>query len=234
MVLLEPLFSIKMKCINCENDYQTSRVRPSFKKGSGTDSDFCVRYKEFNPDYYVVRVCPFCGFSSSENFTDKLTKAQKEEFNEKIGNNWSMKDYCNSRTWEEAMQTYKLGLLCAQIKGEKDRVVAGLLHHIAWLHREKGDVVQEKRFLEFALNAYIKVFETEGQDLNNARLMYLIGELHRRLLNFTEAVKWFTRVINDKRIMDAGMIKKCREQWITVREDMLSAKLELPEEMKEA
>lgn len=228
---LEPLFNVTVNCPYCEIQFQTSRVRPSFKKSSKTDTDFCVHYKDINPDFYVVRVCPFCGYSTTENFSDKLGKSQRVDFEVKVKSNWNMRDYTGERTWDEAMQTYKLALICGQINGEKDRVIAGILHHIAWLYREKNEEVQEKRFLRFALNAYIGVFESEGADLNNARLMYLIGELHRRLGEFNEAVKWFGRVINDKRIMDASMIRACREQWATAREEMLEAKIELPEEM---
>lgn len=65
--------------------------------------------------------------------------------------------------------------------------------------------------------------------MNNARLMYLIGELNRRMKHYGEAVKWFGRVINDKRINDAGMIRASREQWIVTREDMLADKVELAE-----
>ncbi|MNR68824.1 hypothetical protein D3C85_1936290 [compost metagenome] len=49
--------------------------------------------------------------------------------------------------------------------------------------------------------------------------------------NYKDAVKWFGRVINDKKIMDAGMIRASREQWIATREDMLAQQMELPEEM---
>jgi uncharacterized protein (DUF2225 family) len=80
----------------------------------------------------------------------------------------------------------------------------------------------------------VKVFETEGADVNNARLMYLIGEIHRRLGNYQKAVLWFGRVINDKKIMDSAMIRACREQWVQTREDMLAARMELPDEMKES
>jgi uncharacterized protein (DUF2225 family) len=232
--MVEPLFSITVKCIYCENSFQTSRVRPSFKKATQTDSDFCVHYKDINPDFYVVRICPFCGFAGSENFSDKLTSEQRADFEIKVANQWKPREYGNERSWEDALQSYKLGLFCAQIKNEKVRVVAGLLHHIAWLYRYKNDWKQEERFLEFALDAYISVFESEGLDLNNAKLMYLIGEINRRLSHYNEAVKWFSKVINDRKILDAAMIKACREQWIVTREDMLQANLDLPEEMKQA
>lgn len=224
---------IKVTCICCEQTFQTSRVRVSFKKSAKTDTDFCIHYKTVNPDYYVVRVCPFCGFSFSENFSDRFTPKQKQLYLDKLGRNWNGLDLTGERDWNGAVQSYKLALLCAQIKEEKDRVIAGLLHHIAWLYRYKDNKEQEMRFLQFALDAYVKVFEIEGADVNNARLMYLIGELNRRLGNYQKAVLWFGRVINDKKIMDAAMIRASREQWVQTREDMLAARLELPEEMQE-
>lgn len=231
---VEPLYKVKVTCICCAAEFETSRVRPSFKKSMGTESDFFVKYKGINPDYYVVRVCPSCGFSMTENFSDKLSPASRSEFELRVRTNWAARDFGGERTWEDALLTYKLALLCAQIKEEKERVIAGLLHHIAWLYREREDSEQERRFLEYALGSYVKVYETEGDEINNARLMFLIGEVNRRVGSYHEAVKWFTRVIDDKKIMDSAMIRACREQWAQTREDMLAAQLELPEEMKNA
>lgn len=231
--MVEPLYTTTVNCPCCENKFNTSRVRPSFKKPYRTDSDFCQHFKAHNPDFYVVRVCPYCGYASTENFATQIGNKQRQAFKSKVSDYWAMQDYGGERTWEDALATYKLSLLTAQAVGEKDRIIAGLLHHIAWLYRYKEDRVNEERFLQHALDAYISVYENEGVDLNNARLMFLIGELHRRLWQYNEAVKWFARVINDKKIMDAGMIRACREAWITTREDMLAAKMELPEEMQQ-
>ncbi|WP_127587361.1 DUF2225 domain-containing protein [Paenibacillus koleovorans] len=230
---VSPLYQIKVKCTCCEQQFQTSKVRPSFKKSKGSDTDFCVHYKEMNPEYYVVRVCPFCGFSMTENFSDKMTPRQKSDYYDKLGSKWVSREFGGERDWATAMQSFKLALLCAQIKGERDRILAGLLHHIAWLYREKSDKEQELRFLQFALDAYVRVFQGEEENMNNARLMYLMGELNRRLKKYHEAVRWFGRVINDKKIMDAAMIRACREQWVQTREDMLADKLDLPEELQE-
>jgi uncharacterized protein (DUF2225 family) len=232
--MVEPLYKITVNCPCCENKFATSRVRPSFKKAYRTDSDFCLYYKENNPDYYVVRVCPFCGYASTENFAAQIGSKQMAAFKAKVTDYWTMHDYGGERSWEDTLATYKLALLTAQIVGEKERVIAGLLHHIAWLYRYKEDRVNEERFLQHARDAYISVYETEGSELNNARLMFLIGELHRRLREYNDAVKWFARVINDKSIMDSGMIRASREAWATTREDMIAAQLELPEELRQA
>ncbi|OBZ09608.1 hypothetical protein A8L34_20215 [Bacillus sp. FJAT-27264] len=217
---LIPLYSIKVQCCNCDHEFSTSRVRPSLKKAVRRDADFCSYYKNENPDYYVVRVCPQCGFASTENSADKLADWQRKAFNDQLGKRWKTRDFGDKRSWEEALETYKLALLCAQSINDKDRIIASLLHHIAWLYRYQGDTAQEMRFLQYSLDAYIKVYEGDGSGGNDARLMFLIGELNRRTGNFSDAVKWFSRLVNDQRIMDAAMIRAAREQWTILREQM--------------
>lgn len=230
---MEPLYQIKVVCSCCESSFETSRVRPSLKKAVKRDSDFCSYFKEVNPDYYVVRVCPYCGFASTENFAERLSDKQKKAYLDKIGNQWQIRDYGGSRDEADAMECYKLSLLSAQTVGENERVIAGLLHHIAWLYRYKGNAEQENRFLAFALGAYISVFENERDSLNNARLLFLIGELHRRLGQYNDAVRWFSRVIHDKNITDSAMIRASREQWQSIREELTGRGMELPDEMKQ-
>lgn len=231
---LEPLYSIKVTCYSCEHEFSTSRVRPSFKKAVRSDSDFCSYYKNENPDYYVVRVCPKCGFASTENSTERLTDGQRKLFADKISKRWIERDFSGHREWEAALETYKLALLCAQTIGDKERIIASLLHHIAWLYRYQGNEEQEQRFMKYCLDSYIRVYELEGVGANNARLLYLIGELSRRIGEFHQAVKWFSRVINDKNIIDAAMIRASREQWGVLREQMIGRQMELPSEMNPA
>ncbi|AIQ43555.1 DUF2225 domain-containing protein [Paenibacillus sp. FSL R7-0297] len=217
---LIPLYSIKVVCCNCEHEFSTSRVRPSLKKAIRRDADFCSYYKDENPDYYVVRVCPKCGFASTENSADKLVEWQRKSFEAQVGRRWVTRDFGDKRSWEVALETYKLALICAQSIKDKERIIASLLHHIAWLYRYQGDMVQEQRFLRYSLDEYVKVFENDSSGGNDARLMYLIGELNRRVGDFAMAVRWFSRVINDQRIVDAAMIRASREQWAILREQM--------------
>jgi len=218
--LIDPLYTVKCTCLMCGNDYHTSKVRPSFKKPYQRDTDFCLYYQEINPEYYVVRVCKYCGFAATENFTMKISDSQKRQFLDTIGMHWTGRDYGGVRSWKDALETYKLALLCAQIKEESSRVIAGILHHIAWMYRYKGMKEMEERFLRYALEAYMSLFEGAENQLNDAKLMYLIGEINRRLKNYHEAVRWFSRVVNDKRIMDSNMIRACREQWGLINDEM--------------
>ncbi|WP_235775208.1 MULTISPECIES: DUF2225 domain-containing protein [Paenibacillus] len=219
-VALEPLYSIKVKCCNCEEEFMTSRVRPSLKRAVRRDADFCSYYQNENPDYYVVRVCPHCGFASTENSVERLTDWQRKTFMMQIGSRWETRSFEGKRSWSEALETYKLALLCAQAIQDKERLIASLLHHIAWMYRYNGDKAQELRFLKHSLDSYINVFQHEGISGSDARLMFLIGELNRRTGQFNEAVKWFSRIVNDRQIVDAAMIRAAREQWGVIREQM--------------
>jgi len=229
---MEPLYQTKLVCVCCEAEFVTSRVRPSLKRAIRSDTDFCAYFKSVNPDYYVVRVCPFCGFASTENSNARLVDWQRSAYLERVGKHWRMRDFGGERSAEDALACYKLALLCAQIIKEKDRVMAGILHHIAWLYRYEGNAEQERRFLQYALEAYIKTYQSERELMSNARLLYLIGELNRRIGNFNEAVRWFGRVVHDKSIMDSAMIRASREGWQAIRDEMTGKGAELPPEMQ--
>ena len=43
------------------------------------------------------------------------------------------------------------------------------------------------------------------------------GDLNRRLGNDREAILYFARIINDKSINDAGIIRMARERWQDMR-----------------
>ncbi|UHA74654.1 DUF2225 domain-containing protein [Paenibacillus sp. 481] len=230
-MIIEALFQIDADCPYCEHTFKTSRVRSSFKRPYKMDSDFCPHYKEDrpNPDFYVVRVCPKCGCASTEHATKRWLPHQRVAFEAKVAKQWQSREYGGERSWEIALETYQLALVTAQAISESQRVIAGLLHHMAWLFRYRGAEELEKRYLQFALDAYINTYEQEWRDQNDAKLIYMIGEMHLRLSQYNDAAKCFARIIHDKRIMDASVIRAAREQWVVMRERMAADKLGEPD-----
>lgn len=217
-MILDPLYLSTTDCPCCETPFEITRVRPSFKNPSRSDTDFCGYYKEVNPDFYVVRVCPSCGYAFSENAAKQLTDEHKALYFNEIGKYWTVQYFHGERNIQQALIAYKRALMIAQLMNEDDRLIAGLLHHIAWLYRYLENDQEEQRFLQFALEQYIVVYENEVNSGKNARLMYIIGELYKRTGQYNEAVKWFSRVVNDHSIVDAGMIRASREQWKEISE----------------
>lgn len=129
---LDPLYRIQVTCPCCDQSYETSRVRPSFKKALRSDSDFCGYYRpEANPDFYVVRVCLRCGYASTEHSLGQLNERQKQAYRERLSSRWTSRDYGGERSLQQAMDCYKLALMTFQAVGESERLIAGILHHLA-------------------------------------------------------------------------------------------------------
>lgn len=232
---VEPLYELSTTCPACGHSFRTSRIRPRFKKAIRVDSDFCPHYSnpDLNPDYYVVQVCEKCGCGTTEHASKHWSEQQTKLFKETVAAQWKPHAYGGARSWQEALETYQLALITSQAIKESQRIVAGLLHHIAWLYRYKENVEQEQKYLKFALNAYLAVYERESIELNDTKLIYVTGEIHRRLGEYGDAAKCFAKIIHDKRVMDAAIIRSAREQWAVMREEMQRLQLETPDQLFE-
>ncbi|NLC11024.1 MAG: DUF2225 domain-containing protein [Firmicutes bacterium] len=212
--MTEDLFLKNCDCPLCGKAYATPRVKRSKLRPSKVESDFCIRYKGLNPIYYQVMVCPNCGYSYTEHFSP-LRPQDKEMLKKRISP--AKNDFTGERTLELAVESYKRALLCAMMKKEKHSLLAALNLHLAWLYRFAEDKSREEEFLQRARDYYLKMYEEEADIKDLARVVYLIGELNRRLGNIKEAGRWFTRVINDKEINDRGIIRMARERWQELR-----------------
>ena len=215
--MLEPLYQKTIVCDHCNTQFPTSKVRSSVVRVAKTDSDFCAHYKDINPNFYDVRVCPSCGNATTEKFTVSLNKLTRQIFQDKIGKNWSVKDYGGERTVEDAIKCYKLALLNAQIREERALIIAQLCHHIAWFYRFAENQPEDQRFLGFALKNYEQAYINEKSDFNLGKLMYLIGELYARTGNHTEAIRWYGKVVNDRSISEQGIVQMARDRWTDLR-----------------
>lgn len=222
---LEPLYDRKITCLCCKKTYMTKKIRSRFIKAIKHDTDFCSYYhkEDLNPLLYYVSVCPHCGFSSSEEFTSYFPAATLEEIKSKICNNWSGLNYCETRTIEESINTYKLGIYSATLKKEKYIAIAGLYMRLAWLLRTYNHTEQEIRFTDLALDAYIKSYmedDYQNTHMSEVRLLYLIGELSRRTEKYKQATLYFSKVIQKQNeTIEKGIVQMARDRWQEFREE---------------
>ena len=229
---VKPLYTLTAECPACSQSFSTSRIRPRYKKAVKLDSDFCPYFADpdLNPDYYVVQVCEHCGCGTTERAQKRWSDHQRAEFNKRVASQWKFRSYGGQRSWQDALETYQLALLTAQTIRDSQRVIAGLLHHIVWLYRYEGHHELEQRYMRYALNAYQEVYERESDD-NDARLIFIMAELHRRLGEYLEAAVYYARIIKDKRIADSAIIAAAREQWTIMRKEMKEQQMETPDEL---
>ncbi|UYZ21394.1 DUF2225 domain-containing protein [Mesobacillus jeotgali] len=225
MTQIEPLYDKKYTCAMCENSFTTKKVRSRFVKVLNFDTDFAPLYADGyeNPNFYYINVCPDCGYSFTDDFSGYFPPGAKQVIQDKICNQWVPHDYGAERTIQDALNTFKLAAYSSMLKKEKHIVTAGLYIRIAWLYRSTENLDQELRFSKLALKEYTESYSTgdyKGTQVSELRLMYLIGELSRRLGQTQDAVRFFSKVIEKQRqSVEPQIIQLAKDRWQEMRED---------------
>ncbi|MEK4759001.1 DUF2225 domain-containing protein [Viridibacillus sp. FSL E2-0187] len=221
---ISPYYEKQIDCIHCKKKFKTIKVRSKFIKVSNSESDFHPLYEnDVNPLFYHAFVCEHCGFSFTEDFTKYFGPSISEEIDQKISLHWKKHSFEKERTIDDALQAYKLALVCGKIKKEKHITLAGLALRTAWLYRTLENKEQENRFMLIARNQYIDAFSNgdyNGTSMSEVRVIYIIAELSRRLGEREEAIRYFSRVIEKQRTSnETKIIEMAKEQWQTMRHE---------------
>ena len=217
----EALYEKNIKCPICNNSFSSKKLRASACRVDKRDEDFCTFYKEHNPMYYEVFVCPNCGYAASESAFDSLSARELTAVKEMLSGKVVNRNFCGERTINDALDSFKLALFMAKSREAKDSLIAGLCLKLAWIYREMADE-KENEFLQYALEYYKLAYDKENLPLGNMdeiSVQYLLGELSRRLNKLKDAVHWFNKAVsNPERAANPRIEKMAREQWIAAKE----------------
>jgi len=227
MVVDSSLYSRKYTCPVCENEFSSMRVKTSALRPDKRDTDFCVFYKGQDPNHYAILVCPECGCSGFDSGFEDLTEDQKNQYRKNLKDRWSPRDFGGPRTAAEALEAHLLALATYQVIGVKKSLMGKLCMRIAWIYRFQEDP-KEKVFLDFAVRNLTEAFSTERLDEdkeNELMILFLLGEMNRRIGNFTDASKWFSMLLADPEVKKRRHLEiRAREQMSATREDFQKTK----------
>lgn len=217
---VDALYSKKVKCPVCRNEFTTSKMRTTKIRVDKVDGDFMNHYKSENPVKYQVFVCPKCGYSATESNFNSIRPAEREIILKEVSARWKERDFSGARTEDDAIQCYMLALYCGQLIGLKNYDLGNISLKIAWFYRTK-ESAEEMRFLQNALELFEQAFYKEdllSLSTDEITLGYLIGELYRRLGRKKEAVSWFGKIVSNPFIKTNPRIENlAREQWLLAK-----------------
>jgi len=196
----EPIYQSVVKCPACEQDFEITKVRSRAIRLIKHDTDFCPYYEGENPLFYEAVVCPHCGYASHITSMGELNSIEKRKTREFISKRWTPRSFSGRRTWDKALEAFKIVLLNLNVREAPQSEIAKICIRIAWLYRYAGDSELETCYLNHALNSYRRAYEQE--DLSAARLdqyttLFIIGELCIRTGRKEEAMHWFSRLIKE-------------------------------------
>jgi uncharacterized protein (DUF2225 family) len=218
---LEPLYTKKIKCYICENTFTSLKVRSRFVKPLSVESDFGPVFKQEepnNPLLYYVTVCPSCGFAFTEDSANYYGQMARKRVQEEItAKREQNHDYCGKRDFPKAVSTYKLAIFSGQLVEAKHIVLANLCLRLAWLYRGASRKEEEERFLELAASEYAQSYtysDFDPQTTPEMKVLYLVGELNRRLGNYNKALQYFSTVTeHPEKSRYMKYVNLARQQW---------------------
>jgi len=192
------LYDKEVTCPVCENIFKARAVKTSAYRIQKKESDFFIKYDVINPYFYDVWQCNVCGYSAMKSDFEKLRNFEVEAIQKKITPKWRGRRYPEVYDLDIAIERYKLSLLSYVVMETKASKKAMNCLKIAWMYRLKEDEGNEQTFLKQALEGFNDAYFNESfpiYGMDNHTVMYLVGELNRRIGNDEEAMKWFSQVI---------------------------------------
>lgn len=198
------IYDKSFTCPVCDTQF-TSRVMKTGKaKLVSMDLDLRPRYVGIDATKYDVELCPHCKYAALTRYFTAMTSGQihliKEQISDKVKLQPHSEDYY---TYEEAMERYKIALVCAMVKKAKNSEKAYICLKSAWLLRGYAEELESKRqllpqqreelgrqeqeYLQNAFKGFVEAQKSERypmcgmdeytMDYLTAALAYEIGEL---------------------------------------------------------
>ena len=192
------LFFTDILCPVCEKKFKTFSVKVNIPRVKSRDSDLFIRYLVENPYFYEVWICPTCGYSALKVDFQNIRKHQIELVKSKITPKWVNREYPIPFNEKVAIERYKLALLNSVIIERKESTKAMICLKIAWMYRLLSDETNEKIYLNQALLSFNDTYINEKlpvYGLDKFSIMFLIGEINRRIGEEETALRWFSEVI---------------------------------------
>jgi uncharacterized protein (DUF2225 family) len=232
----EHLWNKQIKCPLCGHEFETTRLRTSSIKIKEKETDFGMVYQEDCAYFYAVTACPHCTFAARNEEFESLMPEYEPKLME-LCRKLSLSSHerediyaLGPATAEQAVKRHEQAVAFWKHRAHPDLgELAGLWMHLAWIHRLAGDKQRERLAMEEAAKAYAEYYEKGHrlpEKLGEPGILYLIGELYRRLGRFKEGRRYYERALASKELGAFPNIENlCRDQ-------MLVAKTQMEEENK--
>lgn len=192
------LYDKTITCPICGNIFKARSVKTSSYRIINKSSDFFINYSIINPYFYDVWLCNSCGYAAMKTDFPKIKESQKELIQKHITAKWNSKSYPSVYDINIAIERYKLSLLNYTILYSPSSKKAMNCLKIAWMYRLLGQTENEELFIKNAITGFNDAYINESfpiYTMDKFTMMYLIGELNRRIGNFDEALLWLSNVI---------------------------------------
>jgi uncharacterized protein (DUF2225 family) len=224
------LYDVNVNCPVCAEAFRAQRVRKSALIPDGRDTDFYVRYRDFDPTDYSIWQCPSCGYANADTSFDEVNPAERHVLREALKAVQPLA-VPRERDLATVMALFERAVFAARARNSHSRA-AGLYLRMAWVHRREGNAADERTYLEQAFSSYLEAYQSEPFPLgkmSELTVQYLLGELARRLGRYNEAVQYFAGVTQSRDHSEPQIVNMAKEQWELTRQEAAAAEAAGPQ-----
>lgn len=223
------LYTVDKECPVCKHSFPVTKVRSKLQMIK-QDSDFCTYYKEINPNYYTIWVCPHCGYAAQDSYFGEQSPAAVDKIRKFLDARQVSVNFSGIRSHEQAIATFKLAIFFAEMTSMLPSRLAGLYLKLGWLYREVQQEEEEQLLLNKAREYYEQATLKERFPIGNMTeitVEYIIGELYRRTGHIDQALSYLGKVVgNPQAKLERRILEIAKDAWHQAREQK---KLELQE-----
>jgi len=180
---------ITLICTICRNSFESNEIASCGYANKRTD--FRPNYWGFNPVEYFYHLCVNCGFCAPKNLFE--TKIESSDLKQKIEQIGNTPINSLSQKLERAMVCLEF-LNDLGLTNKNEFELGNIWLDLYWWSENLEEI---KKFGEKIINYYEIAFE-KGQVPSDQfyTILYLIGEIYRRIGNQDQANKYFDEVIS--------------------------------------
>lgn len=208
------IFDKSYTCPVCDHEFKSKMVRTGKVRLVGADTDLRPIYQGVDSLKYDAVLCPKCGYAALNRYFNFIMSAQAKNIKEKISATFKyQKESGKTYDYEDAIMRHKMALLNTVVKNGKNSERAYTCLKLAWLIRGKREkmvqgeyqkqeveemAAEEKELLTNAFEGFEAAFGTEDFPMcgmDQYTMMYLLGELARRIGKTEEAKRYVSKVL---------------------------------------
>lgn len=219
--MVDVIYTVDKQCALCGESFSVTKVRSRLSMIK-QDKDFCTYYKEINPYYYTVWVCPHCGYAAQDTYFEELSSVAEKNLHDFLDGRQISVNFAGERTREQAIATYKLAIFYSELTHALSSKLGGLYLKLAWLYREEQQPEEEQLALIKAREYYEDALLREPLPIGNmteTTIEYLLGVLYFETHKLDVALQYLGKVVADpKAKLEKRILNLARETWHEVRD----------------
>lgn len=234
------LYDKTYDCPVCSRKATAKTVRSAKLRLIKNDWDLRAVYEGIDIHKYDTVVCNSCGYAALTKYFGPMLGSQIKQVRENICEKikWTPAKG-DTYTYEEAMERYKLALVCTIVKRGKSSEKAYICLKAAWVLRgyreelEKANATpetkakieelkkEEEEYLQNAMEGFINAKMTEEYPIcgmDQTTLDLLLAELHYHFKDYTMASKIVSAIM-----ITPGINKRIKDKAYDLKEEIVQA-----------